>query len=141
MSIIGRKNGDRARPITDKSVNEIAASIASSLAKSREGRSAVSDDPPQAGVLFTEGNPTNVSGRQCDGTASTQISPQILRDQPSLTTVTRDEYLKRFDTCLLWAREANAETVRLACLTLAQAWLSAAMRDDERALESNDDKS
>jgi hypothetical protein len=101
----------------------------------------LSDDPPQAGAFSIEGNPTNVSGRQYDGTASAQISPQILRDQPSLAAVSPDEYRKRLDTCLLWVREANADNVRLACLTLAQAWLSAAMRDGDRALESPNDKS
>ena len=141
MSIIGHKNGDHARfNRTDESVGEIAASIAARLAKSREGRGALSDDPPQAAAFSTEGNPTHVSGRQYDGAASTQISPQILRDQPSLTIVTPDEYRKKLDTCLLWAREANADSVRLACLTLAHAWLSAAMRDGERALESTHDK-
>ena len=138
MSTIGHKKSDRGM---EESVSEIAASIASRLAKSREDRSALSDDPPQAGVFFTEGNPTNVSGRQYDGTASTQISPQILRDQVSLAAVTPHEYLKRLDRCLMWAREANADNVRLACLTLAQAWLSAAMRDGDRALESPNDTS
>jgi hypothetical protein len=138
MSTIGHKKSDHG---TEESVSEIAASIASRLAKSREARSALSYDPPQAGAFFTEDNPTNVSGRQYDGTASTQISPQILRDQPSLAAVSSDEYRKRVDSCLLWVREANADNVRLACLTLAQAWLSAAMRDGDRALESSKDKS
>ena len=102
----------------------------------------LSDDPQHAnGSVPIEGNPRLVSGRQNEGTASTQITPQILRDQPSLAAVSPDEYRKRLDTCLLWAREANADNVRLACLTLAQAWLSAAMRDGDRALESTNDKS
>jgi hypothetical protein len=138
MSTIGHKKSDHG---TEESVSEIAASIASRLAKSREARSALSYDPPQAGAFFTEGNPANVSGCKYDGTASTQNSPQILRDQVSPAAVTPDEYRKRIDECLLWAREANADNVRLACLTLAQAWLSAAMRDVDQALKSTNDKS
>jgi hypothetical protein len=137
MSTIGHKKSDHG---TEESVSEIAASIASRLAKSREGRSALSDDPPQAGA-FTEGDPANVSGCKYDSTASTRNSPQILRAQASLAAVTSDEYRKRLDACLLWAREANADNVRLACLTLAQAWLSAAMRDGDQALKSTNDKS
>jgi hypothetical protein len=131
MSTLVTKKSDHAGFISaEESVSEIAASISSKLAKSREGRSALTDEPPQA-CAFTEGSPTNVSGRQYDGTASTQIGPQILRDQPSLAAVTPDEYRKRFETCLLWMREVNADNVRLACLTLAQAWLSAAMGERE----------
>jgi hypothetical protein len=138
MSTFGHKKSDHG---TEESVSEIAASIASRLVKSREGRSALSDDPSQAGAFFSEGTPANVSGCQYDGTASTQNSPQILRDQASLAAVTPDEYRKRLEACLLWAREANADNVRLACLTLAQAWLSAAMRDGVQALKSTNDKS
>jgi hypothetical protein len=100
------------------------------------------DDLQQANASVPiEGNPRLVSGRQNEGAASTQITPQILRDQPSGATVTPDEYLKRLDACLIWAREVNADDLRLACLTLAQAWLSAAMRHGDRALESSKDKS
>ena len=143
MSTIGHKKSDHAGcNSTEESVSEIAASIASRLAKSREGRTTLSDDPPQANASVPiEDNPRFVSGRQNEGTASTQITPQILHDQPSGTTVTPDEYLKRLESCLMWAREANADNVRLACLTLAQAWLSAVMRDGDRALESTNDKS
>jgi hypothetical protein len=49
MSTIGHKKSDRGM---EESVSEIAASIASRLAKSREDRSALSDDPPQAGAFF-----------------------------------------------------------------------------------------
>jgi hypothetical protein len=102
----------------------------------------LSDDPQHAnGSVPIEGNPRLVGGRQNEGTASTQITRQILHDQPSGAAVTPHEYLKRLDTCLMWAREANADNVRLACLTLAQAWLSAAMRDSDRALESPNDTS
>jgi hypothetical protein len=131
------KNGDRARPnSTHESVSEIAASIAASLAKSREGRGTLSDDPPQTSAFVTKGDATIVNRRQFHGTASAQISPQVLPDQLNLTTVTSEEYRKRLETCLLWAREANPDSVRFACLTLAQAWLSAAMNDDGRARNS-----
>jgi hypothetical protein len=142
MSTIGHKKSDHAGcSSTEESVSQIAASIASRLAKSREGRTTFSDDPQQASTSVPiKGNTTLVSGCQ-NGTASTQLTPQILHDQADGTTVTPDEYLKRLDSCLTWAREANAGDVRLACLTLAQAWLSAAMRGGDRALESKNDKS
>ena len=53
-------------------------------------------------------------------------------DQPPSTKPNADDYRGRVDACLSWAKEAPNDEVRLACLTLARAWLKAAMRDDGR---------
>jgi hypothetical protein len=52
----------------------------------------------------------------------------IMHDQPP--NESSDEYRERADACLNWAREASSDEVRLACLTLASAWLKAAMSED-----------
>ena len=37
-----------------------------------------------------------------------------------------EEYRRRAEVCLSWAQHAPADDVRLACVTLAMAWLKAA---------------
>jgi hypothetical protein len=56
----------------------------------------------------------------------------VLHDQPPGAKPTSDEYRIRADACLNWAREASTDEVRLACLTLAYAWLKAAIDEDGR---------
>ena len=53
-----------------------------------------------------------------------------MHDQPPYRKESSDEYRERADACLNWAREASTDEVRLACLTLANAWLKTAMSED-----------
>lgn len=57
------------------------------------------------------------------------LGPQMPRDQLQHTRLTADDYRARADECLNWAREAPGDEARLACITLAQTWLKAAIRD------------
>jgi hypothetical protein len=54
----------------------------------------------------------------------------MAHQRPPSTKFNPDEYRGRVDACLNWAKEAPNDEVRLACITLAQLWLRAAMRDD-----------
>jgi hypothetical protein len=127
-SSISHRNGGRARVGTKESVTEIAASIAARLARSRDD-SAVSSDPRQgdASVLH-EVSCAGDGGRLDEDTEPKQVDPQMSPDPLPRTKPNSDGYRGRVDACLNWAREAPTDEVRLACLTLAQAWLRAAMR-------------
>jgi hypothetical protein len=113
---------------TNKIIGEVAASIISRLARSRDG-SAVSDNPQQDVSALDERNCACDSERLGEGTAPKQAVPQMSHDQLPRTKPSSDEYRRRVDACLSWAQEARTDEVRLACLTLAQAWLRAAMHD------------
>jgi hypothetical protein len=91
----------------DGSINELAAYIASKLA-----RNAPIDSEP---IL------------------PPREATTVMHNQPPYWKESSDEYRERADACLNWAREASTDEVRLACLTLANAWLKAAMGGDGRA--------
>ena len=117
-----------ARARAEESVSEIAASMASRLAKIREGRHAVSIDAQDEPVIVA-----NEHDRACEESRLDETNapkPVVLEtslDRLPISKPSADEYRRRVDACLEWAREAPTDEVRLACLTLAQAWLKAAM--------------
>ena len=43
-----------------------------------------------------------------------------------------DEYRRRAEVCLSWAQHVPADEVRVACVTLAMAWLKAAADEDDQ---------
>jgi hypothetical protein len=106
----------------DGSINELAASIASKLV-----RNAPIDpepgDPQKADGLIGQ------SERQDDKVPRPREAT-VMHNQPPYRKESSDEYRQRADACLNWAREASTDEVRLACLTLANAWLKAAMSED-----------
>jgi hypothetical protein len=112
------------------SVSEVAASIASRLARNR-ANSAIIDDPQQGEPSVPDETDRAYSSRQLDeGPAPKQVASQMSHDQLPGTKPTSDEYRVRADICLSWAREASTDEVRLACLTLANAWLKAAVCEE-----------
>jgi hypothetical protein len=119
---------------TRESVSQIAASIASRLARSRDG--GVLFDETQQGSSVNEAICANNTDRLEGNTALNQVRfPKMSRDQLQHTKLLADEYRARADACLNWAREAPSDEARLACITLAQTWLKAAIRDEEDAAE------
>jgi len=130
LSILETRGGHTARDTTSHSVSEIAASIASRLTRSRDG-DAPFDETQQGGVsVLNEINRACERDRLEENTAPNQVlAPLISRDQLQRRKPTADEYRARADACLNWAREAPSDEARLACITLAQTWLKAAMRD------------
>jgi hypothetical protein len=130
LSILETYGGHTARDTTSQSVSEIAASIASRLARSRDGGAAF-DETQRGGVsVLSDVNCACDSDRLEENTTPNQVlAPQMSRDQLQRTNPTADEYRARADACLNWAREAPSDEARLACITLAQTWLKAAMRD------------
>jgi hypothetical protein len=126
------RNGDHAgRDHTRGSVTEIAASMASRLAKSRENGGVVASDTQQAETIVRkEYCYASESDRLDERAAAKQSVLQMAHDQLPSSKLGADEYRGRVDACLSWAKEAPNDEVRLACITLAQLWLKAAMRDD-----------
>jgi hypothetical protein len=120
----------RSEPEQGHGVTAIAASIASSLARSRDGSAAVDERRQADASAVDEANCACDSRRQDEGPAPRQVASQMSHDQPPGTKPTSDEYRVRADACLSWEREALTDEVRLACLTLANAWLKAAMSED-----------
>ena len=117
-----------ARHATSESVSEIAASIASRLARSRNGGAAFDEAKQDSVFLLNEANCD--CDRLDDNTSPNQVRvPQMSRDQLLHATPSPDEYRVRADACLNWAREVPSDEARLACIMLAQTWLRAAMRD------------
>jgi hypothetical protein len=113
---------------TRESVSQIAASIASRLARSRDG--GVLFDETQQGGSVNEAICANNTDRLEGNTALNQVRfPKMSRDQLQHTKLLADEYRARADACLNWAREAPSDEARLACITLAQTWLKAAIRN------------
>jgi hypothetical protein len=125
-------NGDYAgRDYTRDSVTEIAATMASRLARSRESGGVVASDTQEAETVARDEHCyARESNRLDERAAAKQSVLQMAHDQLPSTKPTADNYRGRVDACLSWAKEAPNDEVRLACLTLAQAWLRAAMRDD-----------
>lgn len=91
----------------DKSVSEIAAFVASRLARNSD------NGPP--------------SDYQQDALVDDEISSGGLQTLQPRKRSTSDEYLMRVNSCLEWAREAPNDEIYVACLTLAQSWLRAAI--------------
>jgi hypothetical protein len=130
------RHADRvARDWVRESVNEIAASMASRLASSREGACGVYIDDQEAlaanetGRVY-EGGPLN------ERSAPKAVTLQVPRESLPDGKWSADDYREKADACLKWAREAPTDEVRLACLNLAQAWLIAAMREDGGASDA-----
>lgn len=126
-SIVEKFDGHAALDTTRESVSQIAASIASRLARSR-GVSAPFDDTERGSVSVVNEVVCASSNDRLDGDSARVVVTQILRDQLEHMTPTAEEYRVRADACLDWAREAPNDEARLACITLAQTWLEAAMR-------------
>ena len=76
----------------------------------------------QEGSSFVERQDANIS--------PSQGAETVLLDQPPRRKQSAEEYRRRADACLNWAREASTDDVRLACLALSFAWLKAAVRED-----------
>jgi hypothetical protein len=104
------------------SLNALAASIASKLSRNAVPPTDPEPSLPQEGGSFVERQDANIS--------PSHGAETILLDQPPRRKQSSDEYRRRADACLSWAREASTDDVRLACLALATAWLKAAVRED-----------
>ena len=115
---------------TRESVTEIAAAMASRLARSRENGGFVASDPQEAETTAGTGPCYAYGGGLDKKVAPKEGILQLAYDQPPSTKSGADDYRGRVDACLSWAKEAPNDEVRLACITLAQLWLRAAMSDD-----------
>ena len=107
----------------DGSINELAASIASKLARNAPIDPEPSDPPKGDGLICQ-------SQREDDKIPPPREATTVMHNQPPYWKESSDEYRERADACPNWAREASTDEVRLACLTLANAWLKAAMSED-----------
>lgn len=128
MASLAFRNGD-VRECAKESVSEIAASMVSRLARSREGGGIISSDPLEADPIALN-EQSCASWRLDESRAPKQVAVHMSDDQLGSAKPSADECRGRVDLCLSWAKEAPTDEVRLACLTLAQAWLRAAMRGD-----------
>jgi hypothetical protein len=108
----------------DGSINELAASIASKLARNAPIDPEPSDPPNGDGLICQS------ERREDDKIPPPQEATTVMHNKPPCRKESSDEYRERADACLNWAREASTDEVRLACLTLAGAWLKAAMSED-----------
>ena len=109
----------------DGSINELAASIGSKLVRNAPAPIDPEPGDPQKGDGLID-----QSERQDDKAPPPREATTVMHDQPPKES--SDEYRERADACLNWAREASTDEVRLACLTLASAWLKAAMSEGGR---------
>jgi len=109
------------------SISELAASIASKLARNSP---APADLFERGTFALGEDTFTHQSDRLYEVPAAKQVASQLSHDQPHSPKPTSSEYRIRADACLNWAREASTDEVRLPCLTLANAWLKAAIDED-----------
>ena len=124
---------------TKESVSEIAAAIASRLARSREGASGASDvgDPHRSdAIALAEVSREYCTERANESSIPNDFGSEMPLDNPPRPTPVADEYRSRVDVCLNWAREAPTDEIRLASIALAQAWLRVAMRI-EREMSEN----
>jgi hypothetical protein len=112
---------DKARQSGNGSLNELAASIASKLARNVVPLTDPQPSVPPEGDSFSKQQDANISPPRGAKT--------VLLDQPP-EKQSAEEYRRRADACLNWAREASSDDLRLACLALATAWLKAAVRED-----------
>jgi hypothetical protein len=125
-------NSDYAeRDYTRESITEIAATMASRLARSRESGGVVASDTQEAETIArNEQRYACESDRLDERAAAKHGVQQMAHDRRPSAKPSADDYRGRVDACLSWAKGAPNDEVRLACLTLARAWLKAAMRDD-----------
>jgi hypothetical protein len=123
---------DQSKGSTQGSIYELAASIASKLARNAP---ASSDPLEQRASPLNEDSFIEKSDRPDESSAAKQVASHMPHDQPPGMKPTSSEYRIRADGCLHWAREAPTEEVRLACLSLATAWLKAAIDEDGEALD------
>jgi hypothetical protein len=119
---------DQSKESRDSPLNELAASIASKLARNTP---APSDTLQAEASALAEDSFTLKSERLDEVPAPKQLASQMSHDQLPRAKPTSGEYRTRADACLSWAGEASTDEVRLACLTLANAWLKAAIGEDE----------
>ena len=104
-------------------VTEIAGAMALRLGRGRDSNGESGDLQQADAFVLNEVGCARDSGEPDEGTAPTPIS----HDQLPRAKLTFNEYRQRVDACLNWAQEARAE--RVVCLTLAEAWLRAALAD------------
>jgi hypothetical protein len=121
---------------TKENVSEIAAAIASRLARSRDGGSDVGDPPRTDPIALAEVSRDDCTERANESSIPNDFGSQMLLDNPPRPTPMADEYRSRVDVCLNWAREAHTDEIRLASIALAQAWLRVAMRIEREMSES-----
>ena len=108
-------------------VTEIAACMALRLGRDRD-RNGESGDLQQADAfVLNEVGCADDSEEPAGGTAPTPTSHNA--------KLAFNEYRQRVEACLNWAKDARAE--RVACLTLADAWLRAALADLTDAERNN----
>jgi hypothetical protein len=125
------RNGDYpGRDYTRESVTEIAATMASRLARSRESGGVVASETQEAESTAQNENRYAYESGLDERAAPKHGILQMAPDELPSTKPSTDEYRGRVDRCLSWAKEAPNDEVRLACVTLAQAWLRVVMRDD-----------
>jgi hypothetical protein len=118
---------DQSKESPDSTISGLAASIAAKLTRNAASPS----NPPQAGAsVLSEDSFTLESERRDEIPALQEVAREMFHDQLPGAKLTSDEYRIRADACLSWAQEAPTDEVRLACLTLASAWLKAAMGED-----------
>jgi hypothetical protein len=104
-------------------VTEIAGSMALRLGRGRDSHGDSGDLQQADAFVLNEVGCARDIEEPDEGTAPTPKS----RDQLPHAKLTFNEYRQRVDACLNWAQEARAE--RVVCLTLAEAWLRAALAD------------
>jgi hypothetical protein len=104
-------------------VTEIARSMALRLGRGRDSNGETGDLQQADAFVLNEVGCARDIEQPDEGTAPTPIS----HDQLPRAKLTFNEYRQRVDACLNWAQEARAE--RVVCLTLAEAWLRAALAD------------
>ena len=110
-------------------VSEIAASIASKLARNRDDSGESGDLQQAEAFVPNEANLACENERLAESAASKRVTAQMLPPRPHMKA-TSDEYWANADACLNWAREAPTDEIRLGCLALAETWLKVAMRND-----------
>jgi hypothetical protein len=104
-------------------VTEIAGAMALRLGRGRDSNGESGDLQQADAFVLNEVGCARDIEEPDEGTAPTPIS----HDQLPRAKLTFNEYRQRVDACLNWAQEARAE--RVVCLTLAEAWLRAALAD------------
>jgi hypothetical protein len=110
------------RTLAGADLTEVAASMALRLGRSHDSNGESSDLQQAEAFVLNEAGCARDIEEPNEGTAPTPIS----HDQPR-AKMTFNEYRQRVEACLNWAQEAPAE--RVVCLTLAEAWLRAALAD------------
>ena len=108
-------------------VTEIAACMALRLGRDRDRNGEFGDSQQADAFVLNEVGCADDSEEPAGGTAPTPTSHNA--------KLAFNEYRQRVEACLNWAKDARAE--RVACLTLADAWLRAALADLADAERNN----